>query len=112
LSLSSKGGCSPKCASSGILRGPGGQRGLIDLASEGQKPRFRQGRGNRQQLDGPHGTSRHQPANTLSDERPLTRARQAMVIYIPKGAAVDGTRPPTYYDGTADFLSACGLPST
>jgi Uncharacterized conserved protein (DUF2075) len=41
----------------------------------------------------------------------LTRARQGMVIYIPKGDANDATRPPAYYDGTADFLSACGLSS-
>lgn len=39
----------------------------------------------------------------------LTRARQGMVVYIPKGDAIDATRPPAFYDGTAEFLSACGL---
>jgi schlafen family protein len=40
----------------------------------------------------------------------LTRARQGMVIYIPAGDVIDATRPPSYYDGTAAFLSKCGLP--
>ena len=40
----------------------------------------------------------------------LTRARQGMVIYVPAGDAIDATRPPSYYDGTAAFLSKCGLP--
>jgi hypothetical protein len=39
----------------------------------------------------------------------LTRARQGMVIYIPKGDSIDATRPAAFYDGTADFLFACGL---
>ncbi|MGX9427929.1 DUF2075 domain-containing protein [Bradyrhizobium sp. LeoA1S1] len=40
----------------------------------------------------------------------LTRARQGMVIYVPAGDVIDATRPPSYYDGTAAFLSKCGLP--
>ncbi|MCA1393767.1 DUF2075 domain-containing protein [Bradyrhizobium sp. IC3123] len=40
----------------------------------------------------------------------LTRARQGMVIYIPRGDSIDATRPPAFYDGTAEFLTACGLP--
>ncbi len=40
----------------------------------------------------------------------LTRARQGMVIYVPTGDLIDATRPPSYYDGTAAFLSECGLP--
>jgi hypothetical protein len=40
----------------------------------------------------------------------LTRARQGMVIYVPTGDVIDATRPPAYYDGTAAFLSVCGLP--
>jgi len=32
-----------------------------------------------------------------------------MVIYIPNGDVSDATRPPAFYDGTADFLSECGL---
>jgi schlafen family protein len=39
----------------------------------------------------------------------LTRARQGMVIYIPTGDPFDATRPPAFYDGTAAFLSECGL---
>lgn len=40
----------------------------------------------------------------------LTRARQGMVIYVPAGDVIDATRPPSYYDTTAAFLSKCGLP--
>jgi hypothetical protein len=32
-----------------------------------------------------------------------------MVIYIPKGGGIDATRPAASYDGTAEFLSECGL---
>jgi hypothetical protein len=32
-----------------------------------------------------------------------------MVIYIPRGDCIDATRPPAFYDGTAAFLSECGL---
>jgi hypothetical protein len=41
----------------------------------------------------------------------LTRARQGMVIYIPKGDRLDETRLAEFYDGTAAFLSECGLPA-
>jgi hypothetical protein len=40
----------------------------------------------------------------------LTRARQGLVIFIPEGDAEDATRPAAFYDGTAAFLSECGLP--
>ncbi len=40
----------------------------------------------------------------------LTRARQGMVIFVPKGDASDRTRPPSFYDGTAEFLRSCGIP--
>ncbi|CUU14671.1 hypothetical protein CDS [Bradyrhizobium sp.] len=40
----------------------------------------------------------------------LTRARQGMVIYIPRGDSIDATRPPAFYEGTAAFLAECGLP--
>ncbi|MET4155479.1 hypothetical protein ABIC08_006249 [Bradyrhizobium sp. RT9b] len=40
----------------------------------------------------------------------LTRARQGMVIYIPRGDSIDATRPPAFYDETAAFLAECGLP--
>ncbi len=39
----------------------------------------------------------------------LTRARQGMVIFVPKGDDADATRPRGYYDQTFDFLLACGL---
>ena len=47
----------------------------------------------------------------------LTRARQGMVIYLPTGClrkegdpAYDATRAPSFYDGTYEFLLACGIP--
>jgi DUF2075 family protein len=39
----------------------------------------------------------------------LTRARQGMIVFVPKGAAEDPTRPPAYYDQTYEFLKKCGL---
>ena len=39
----------------------------------------------------------------------LTRARQGMVIYVPRGDAADPTRPPAFYDGIADYLAQCGI---
>ena len=41
----------------------------------------------------------------------LTRARQGMVIYVPKGDAADPTRAPEFYDGIADYLGHCGIAS-
>ncbi len=40
----------------------------------------------------------------------LTRARQGMVIFVPRGDAADATRPPAEYDAIADWLTACGVP--
>ena len=40
----------------------------------------------------------------------LTRARQGMVVFVPRGDAEDPTRPPAFCDGIFDFLRACGLP--
>lgn len=40
----------------------------------------------------------------------LTRARQGMVIFVPRGDAADATRPPAEYDAIADWLTACGIP--
>jgi len=40
----------------------------------------------------------------------LTRARQGMVIFVPRGDARDPTRPPSFYDQTYAFLKACGIP--
>jgi hypothetical protein len=41
----------------------------------------------------------------------LTRARQGMVIFVPKGDQFDDTRPPNFYDETYRFLAQCGLKS-
>jgi hypothetical protein len=40
----------------------------------------------------------------------LTRARQGMVLFVPKGSRRDRTRPPAFYDGTYEYLRALGLP--
>ena len=40
----------------------------------------------------------------------LTRARQGMVIFVPRGDRNDPTRPPAYYDATFSFMRACGIP--
>ena len=40
----------------------------------------------------------------------LTRARQGMVIFVPKGDTSDPTRLPSFYDGTFNFLRLCGIP--
>jgi len=40
----------------------------------------------------------------------LTRARQGMVIFVPRGDAADATRPPDEYDAIANWLTACGIP--
>ncbi len=39
----------------------------------------------------------------------LTRARQGMVIFVPKGDDADATRPKRFYDETYAFLENCGL---
>lgn len=39
----------------------------------------------------------------------LTRARQGMVIFIPPGDACDPTRPPSFYDGTFEYLKSLGI---
>lgn len=38
----------------------------------------------------------------------LTRARQGMVIFVPKGSRDDETRPPQAYDGIYQYLLECG----
>lgn len=40
----------------------------------------------------------------------LTRARQGMILFVPTGEASDRTRPPSFYDGTFEYLRACGIP--
>lgn len=39
----------------------------------------------------------------------LTRARQGIVVFVPKGSEDDPTRPPKFYDGTYEFLKNCGF---
>jgi hypothetical protein len=39
----------------------------------------------------------------------LTRARQGLVIYVPKGNATDSTQTPADFDTTAEFLIRCGV---
>lgn len=39
----------------------------------------------------------------------LTRAREGMVIFIPKGDLGDSTRVPGTYEDIADYLKACGV---
>ncbi len=41
----------------------------------------------------------------------LTRGRQGLVIYVPKGDTGDPTRPPQVYDDIAAYLAACGIAS-
>lgn len=36
----------------------------------------------------------------------LTRARQGMILFVPKGEASDRTRPSSFYDGTFEYLRA------
>lgn len=39
----------------------------------------------------------------------LTRARQGIVIYVPRGDPRDASRPPDYYDCTSELLQRCGV---
>lgn len=41
----------------------------------------------------------------------LTRAREGMVIFVPRGSATDPTRPSQLFDSTAAYLVACGVKS-
>lgn len=41
----------------------------------------------------------------------LTRARQGLVIFVPRGDSLDPTREPTNYDQICDFLIDCGIPT-
>ena len=40
----------------------------------------------------------------------LTRARQGMVVFVPRGRKSDPTILPEYYSGTANYLSSLGIP--
>jgi hypothetical protein len=39
----------------------------------------------------------------------LTRARQGVVIFIPRGDSEDNTRKPEFYDGTYNYLKEIGI---
>ena len=39
----------------------------------------------------------------------LTRGRQGMVIFVPRGDGEDLTRQPVFYDQTYEFLKSCGI---
>lgn len=39
----------------------------------------------------------------------LTRARQGMVVVVPRGDDEDPTRSPVFYDGTFEYLASCGM---
>lgn len=39
----------------------------------------------------------------------LTRARQGMIIFIPKGSDIDHTRPNKFYEGTYNYLKEIGI---
>jgi len=39
----------------------------------------------------------------------LTRAREGMVIWVPRGDSRDWTRPPAEYNAVADYLKSCGI---
>ena len=39
----------------------------------------------------------------------LTRARQGMIIFVPRGDQQDQTRPPEFYDGTYQYLRRLGI---
>ncbi len=41
----------------------------------------------------------------------LTRARQGMVIFVPRGDIVDATRAPELYDAIHEYLQECGFPT-
>lgn len=41
----------------------------------------------------------------------LTRARQGMVVFVPRGEPTDPTRAPAFYDKTFEYLSALGIPT-
>ncbi len=39
----------------------------------------------------------------------LTRARQGMVIFVPRGDPLDHTRPSCFYESTFEYLRSCGI---
>jgi hypothetical protein len=41
----------------------------------------------------------------------MTRAREGMIIFVPKGDVEDETRLPELYDPIFEYLVSCGLKS-
>jgi hypothetical protein len=39
----------------------------------------------------------------------MTRAREGMIVYVPRGDQMDPTRSPAHYQKIADFLHECGI---
>jgi len=39
----------------------------------------------------------------------LTRARQGLAVYVPKGDSTDPTRTPEFYNEIYEYLVKCGL---
>jgi hypothetical protein len=61
--------------------------------------------------DAEEGFQDQRRAYTLNSYRVLlTRARQGMVIFVPRGDPADATRPPVAYDAIDAFLGASGIP--
>ncbi len=75
--------------------------------------RFEDGNWQHYRFRGTSWTSVHSPRNKayLSNAYRvlLTRARQGLVIFVPRGAQQDQTRDPRFYDETFHFLLECGF---
>jgi hypothetical protein len=81
----------------------------IDLVPEAQRWRTRAFKGTRWQNI--RDTTRHQ--YVLNKYRVLlTRAREGMIIWVPRGDPSDLTRPEALYDAVAAYLKSCGVPET
>lgn len=78
-----------------------------DLSRSNNQWRFKQFKG-----------TKWQNANSLERQRfilnkyrvLLTRAREGLVIWVPKGNGEDKTRPHELYNGTFNYLKSCGIP--
>lgn len=77
-----------------------------DLSQSNNQWRFKQFKG-----------TKWQNANSLERQRfilnkyrvLLTRSREGLVIWVPKGDGADKTRPPELYNGTFNYLKSCGI---
>ncbi len=68
-------------------------------------------KGSRWEPKHPAGYADQRRAYTLNSYRVLlTRARQGMVIFVPRGSAEDATRPPDAYDAIDAVLQSAGIP--